>query len=71
MKLSIAKTEFKGTKYIFMVIVLPKMKDCLMSCSVACRMGFMKKIENVKAFQGLGYLKREAVKILLRAIPSR
>ena len=62
----IAKTEFKGTKYIFRVIVLPMMIDCLMSRSVACRMGFMKKIENVEAFQGLGCLKTEPVKILLR-----
>ena len=40
--------------------------DCLMSRSVAYRMGFMKKIENVEAFQGLGCLKTEPVKILLR-----
>ena len=60
------KTEFKSTKYIFRVIVLPMRIDCLMSRSVACRMGFMKKIENVEAFQGLGCLKTEPVKVFLR-----
>ena len=62
----IAKTEFKGTKYSFRVIVIPKIIDCLMSRSVACRMGLIKKIENVEVFQGLGCLKTEPVKILLR-----
>ena len=62
----IAKTDFKGTKYSFRVIVVPKMIDCLMSRSVACRMGLIKKIENVEVFQGLGCLKTEPVKILLR-----
>ena len=42
------------------------MIDCLMSRSVACRMGLIKKIENVEVFQGLGCLKTEPVKILLR-----
>ena len=62
----IAKTKFKGTKYSFRVIVVPKMIDCLMSRSVACRMGLIKKIENVEVFQGLGCLKTQPVKILLR-----
>ena len=53
----IAKTKFKGTKYSFRVIVVPKMIDCLMSRSVACRMGLNKKIENVEVFQELGCLK--------------
>ena len=42
------------------------MIDCLMSRSVACCMGLIKKIENVEVFQGLGCLKTEPVKILLR-----
>ena len=62
----IVKTEFKGTKYSFRVIVVPKRIDCLMSSSVACRMGLIKKIENVEVFQGLGCLKTEPVKIHLR-----
>ena len=37
-----------------------------MSRSVACRMGLIKKIENVEVFQGLGCLKTEPVEILLR-----
>ena len=40
----IAKTEFKGTKYSFRVIVVPKMIDCLMSRSVACPMSLIKKM---------------------------
>ena len=47
-----------------------KMIDCLMSRSVACRMGLIKKIENVEVFQGLGCLKMEPVKILRRDCPA-
>ena len=47
-----SKTEFKGTKYSFRVIVFPKMIDCLMSRTVACRMGLIKKIEMLRCSRG-------------------
>ena len=67
----ITKTEFKGTKYSFRGIVVPKMIDCLMSCSVACRMGLIKKIENVEVFQGLGCLKEGSCELTTFITPFR